>query len=223
MRNILRFGNQRRFSGSFKGGLSTQRFGNMLRFPGSKGLSFSPRFTLDFAKSWFFTARDWEEVMTPAEVHALSLAGAYVMTEARRQIRRRKNPSQPYSSPTNWTGLLRKIFFAYDPNTHSVVIGPIFIKSAHKGVITLTEKTIPATLEFGGRERVAEARYIERYGNLEANRTIKILPRPYMKPAEEKARPDYLDAWDNILYRTPESLTIANAKAQVYHRQSQVA
>lgn len=220
MRNFLKFAQGNKFSGSFKGSLSTRRFGNTFHFPGSRGLSFSPRFTMDFAKSWFFTAKDWEEVMEPAEVKALSLAGAYVMTKARSLIRRRKNPSSPGMPPTKWTGLLNLIFFAYDPSTHSVVIGPIFIKRAHKGVITFPQKTIPATLEFGGRERIAEATYIKRYGNLPANRTITIKKRPYMVPAEEKSREKYLAAWKDILVHTPESLTIAYAKGQAYDRKT---
>ena len=208
------------FSGSFKGGLSGRQFTQAGRGLG-RGFSFSPKFTIKFAKAYFFTARDWEEVMEPAEIKALSLAGAYVRQSAKGLIRRRKNPSNPDQPPTKWTGLLNKMmFFAYDPWTHSVVVGPAFLSHPHKNVYTFPQKTIPGTLEFGGRERVGYASTLPSGEVLPANRVVRIAARPFMRPAEEKARPKYMEEWRNILYRTPESLAIANAKSRVYYRHS---
>ena len=214
-------GGGKSFSGSFKGKLSSRKFatGGIGGMNIGRGFSFSPKFTIDVAKSYFFTARDWEEVMTPAEVSALSLAGAYIRRKAMSLVRRRKNPSKAPSPPTKWTGLLNSfMFFAYDPWTHSVVVGPAFLPHPHKKVFTFPEKTIPATLEYGGRERVGYASTLPSGEILPANRVVTIAARPYMRPAEEKSRNAYMEAWQNILGRTPESLAIANAKSQVYYQ-----
>jgi hypothetical protein len=211
------------FGGSFKGSLSSRQFTQSAGTLG-RGFNFSPKFTLDVAKSYFFSAKDWEEVMTPAEVHALSLGGAYIMTAARGLVKRRKNPSDPGRPPSKWSGLLsgKLLVFAYDPWTHSVVIGPTFLSSPHRRVYTFPEPTIPATLEFGGRERVGYTSTLPSGEVLPANRVVRIAARPFMKPAEEKARPRYLEEWQNILGRTPESLAIANAK-NTYYRHAKSA
>jgi len=56
----------------------------------------------------------------------LSRFGAYVRTTAKHSIRKRKRISEPGEPPSSHTGLLRRfIFFGYDRDRRSVVIGPI--------------------------------------------------------------------------------------------------
>lgn len=73
---------------------------------------------------------------------ALNVLGSVTMHEARRLIRRRKRPSKPGEPPSSPTGVLKRtIFYAYDPSTRSVVIGPLK---------TQAKSNVPQILEYGG-------------------------------------------------------------------------
>lgn len=68
---------------------------------------------------------------------ALSRFGAYVRTRARTSIRTRKRASRPGQPPSNHTGHLKKlIYFGYDTQKKSVVVGPLLY---HKGVAHIIE------------------------------------------------------------------------------------
>ena len=55
----------------------------------------------------------------------LSKFGAFVRQTAKRSIRKRKSASPPGSPPSSHIGLLKRfIWFGYEPNKRSVVIGP---------------------------------------------------------------------------------------------------
>jgi len=76
----------------------------------------------------------------------LSKFGALVRQRSRRSIRKRKQASKPGSPPTNRTGVLKRyIYFGYDSNRRSVVIGPV-IAPGKAG-------KAPETLEYGGNTR----------------------------------------------------------------------
>lgn len=87
---------------------------------------------------------------------ALSKFGAYTRTRAKSSIKKRKGSSAPGSPPSSHTGYLKRlIFFGYDAQKKSVVIGPLpFRKNAAR------------IIEEGGLER----------GSL-------YQARPFMKPA----------------------------------------
>jgi hypothetical protein len=78
----------------------------------------------------------------------LSKAGAYVRQRARTSIRRRKygtiaKPgSPPFAHSTDPYATLKNILFAYDPQSKSVVVGPVGLNGGRSKV--------PGLMEFGG-------------------------------------------------------------------------
>ena len=74
-------------------------------------------------------------------------------------------PGEPPRSPTD---KIRTIFFAYEPDRHNVVIGPIKLTGTRSD-------TAPSSLEKGGTESM--------FG-----KPITIRERPFMRPALEKER-----------------------------------
>ncbi len=171
-------------------------------------------FTLNHAKSYFFTARDWEKILAPAEKNALNRAGALYRKQMKWFLsRKRGRPSKPRrESPTRWGGLLwRHVYYAYDPVDNGVIVGPAYFPGPHKKVYTFPPKTIPALLEYGGRERVGYARVTSQGWHLEANTVVRIAPRPYVRRTieHEKTRKLVLETFEDMLGRTPESLAIA--------------
>jgi len=114
----------------------------------------------------------------------LSRFGAYVRTAARSGIRSRKAVSEPGRPPSSHTGLLKRlIFFAYDPQRETVVIGPL----------PLNRKVgnVPEALEYGGPSVVAEG---PRRGR-RRRRRVTVRARPFMRPAFEKERPKLPAMW----------------------------
>ena len=113
----------------------------------------------------------------------LSRFGAYVRTTAKHSIRKRKRISDPGEPPSSHTGLLRRfIFFGYDRDRRSVVIGPM----------RLNQKVgdAPAALEYGGTSTVVEGLRRRR-----RKRHIRIAARPYMGPAFEQEKPKLPAMW----------------------------
>lgn len=133
-----------------------------------------PPLKLDFrVKDLFFDSPRVARAMKPARRKALSKAGAFIRRRARSLIRKRKRVSEPGSPPSSHSGEpnLRTIFFAYDPGSDSVVVGPVLLHGGRGS------PTVPALLEFGGETRVRRRRrkpYTARYR-----------PRPFMGPALE--------------------------------------
>ncbi len=90
-------------------------------------------------------------------------------------------PSQPGQPPRSVTGLLRNfLFYVYDPETQSVVIGPARLNGG--------DGTAPSLLEFGGSARSRRYRA-----------TVRIAARPYMQPALETERPKLAALWRNAI------------------------
>ena len=79
----------------------------------------------------------------------------------------------------------RFIFFAYEPQRRSVVIGPV----------RLGQKIgdAPAALEHGGRSQVVSGSRRRK----RQVRTVTIRPRPFMGPAFEAERPKLPAMWAN--------------------------
>lgn len=84
-------------------------------------------------------------------------------------------PSEPGQPPRSRTGLLKKfIFFAFDPKTRSVVIGP--------ARLTKVRGDVPNVLEYGGTSDGST-----------------IAPRPFMRPAEQELRTKYVRLWKDAM------------------------
>jgi len=106
----------------------------------------------------------------------LSRFGAFVRRTARQSIRKRKKPAPPGSPPSSQIGLLKKfIFFGYEPQKRSVVIGPVQLTQKGRG-------EAPRLLEHGGAGKVGKKR-------------VRYRPRPFMGPAFEKEQPKLPAMW----------------------------
>jgi hypothetical protein len=143
---------------------------------------------IDFkVKSLFFDQSVVAKLIDKKTKKALSKVGAYIRRRAQTSIRYKDKPSRPGQPPhghrserftrTNRkTGKRRSvsplrelIFFAYNPDTKSVVVGPVVFAGARK-----SDYLVPSVIEKGGlvslfsRGKKRRARY---------------RPRPFMRPA----------------------------------------
>jgi hypothetical protein len=135
-------------------------------------------------KQMFFDRKAVTSRLDRATRKVLSRFGAFVRTGARHSIRKRKAISEPGEPPSSHTGLLRKfIFFGYDRDRRSVVIGPQ----------RLNQKVgdAPHALEYGGTSTVVEGLRSRR-----KKRRIRIAARPFMGPAFEREKPKLPAMWE---------------------------
>lgn len=129
---------------------------------------------LDFASfkvDFFDTAKVMKRVAAGRR-RVLSKIGAFVRQRAKTSIRKRKKSSPPGQPPSSHAGQLRLIFFAYDHNAESVVVGPIAFAARGGGGI------VPKLLEFGGEVQRGKKRVMYR-GN------------PFMRPAMDAELPKF--------------------------------
>lgn len=113
-------------------------------------------------KSLFFTSKAVTSRVDAATRKVLSKFGAFVRRTARSSIKKApfsnrkergrartdfsRKASLPGNPPYSHTGLLKKfIWFGYEPNEHSVVIGPAKLMGK--------KESIPEVLEYGGVSR----------------------------------------------------------------------
>lgn len=132
-----------------------------------------------------------------ARAKSLMRGGGRIRITAQRSMRYRENgasrPGDPPFAHKKTGALLRKLlFFIYDDQSDSVVVGPVV---ARKG-------EAPRLNEFGGVIRNPRTRFIT--GNRGAPRTripagafITYPPRPFMSPALEKQLPRLPKDWAN--------------------------
>lgn len=114
--------------------------------------------------------------LTPEELLAYRISAARAKKAGRRRPKRPLASSRPGDPPRSVVGYLRQfIFFAWDAETKSMVVGPALYGGAGGDA--------PQTLEFGGQAVT--------YGG----RTITIKPRPYMRPAYEAEEPGLRKLW----------------------------
>ncbi len=119
----------------------------------------------------------------------LSRFGAFVRRGAKSSIRKRKRASVPGRPPSSHTGLLKRlIFFGYQREKRSVVIGPA----------RLNQKIgdAPEALEYGGTSTVVEGLRGKR-----RKRRVQIKARPYMGPAFKKEQPKLPAMWRGSVRR----------------------
>lgn len=179
-------------------------------------------------QSGFFDRAKVIKSLKPRERAVMSKFGAFVRTKAqssmlRHVVRRgfgvkskvtnREGVSAPGEPPYVHDGALVKfLFFAYDGETHSVVVGPAatnqkFFDNNRRPVTG----TVPGILERGGsitlfeRQRSdgtwvrADLRSPRRLHGVPVRyRTIRIAARPYMKPAMLAELPKFLPLFERL-------------------------
>ena len=125
---------------------------------------------LSDAKRAFFDAPRVVAATTVAERAVLSRFGAYVRQRARSSIRQRAGTSSPGTPPFSHTGLLKRfLFFAFDTERRSVVIGPVRLNNKRGDA--------PPLLERGGSAmRVRRGQTV----------SCSYAPRPFMRPAFDR-------------------------------------
>lgn len=135
---------------------------------------------LSQVKGLFFDRPAVTNAVDRTQRKVLSKFGAFVRQAARTSIRKRRAVSEPGRPPSSHTGLLkRNIYFAFSPQTRSVVIGPIPL---NKGT------DAPRVLEYGGT--VVRKKHNQRV-------RLKYRARPYMGPAFEKEQRQLPALWRN--------------------------
>jgi hypothetical protein len=132
------------------------------------------------AKGGFFDRGKVIAAMDRATRKALSKFGSFVRQRAKTSIRKRKGISPPGGPPYSHQGNLRKfLFFSYDADRKSVVIGPARLGG------TVDPAALPA-LEYGGSSTgLSKGR----------RRSISVRARPFMGPAFEAERPGLAPMW----------------------------
>ena len=122
-------------------------------------------------KKMFFDSPKVISAVDKTTRRVLSRFGAYVRTVAKRSIRKRKKAAPPGQPPSSHTGLLKKfIWFGYEPDSKSVVIGPARLSGKNYG-------EAPSLLEYG-----------------------KEFPaRPFMNPSLEKSEPQLKNFWKDSI------------------------
>ena len=139
-------------------------------------------------KSLFFDRPAVQRAVDKAKRAVLSKAGAFIRTTAQHSLRRRKGTSPPGQPPHSHVGLLKRfLFFAYEPASESVVIGPAKLNKPTDA---------PRALEHGGQTVV----YRRRRGRL-VRRRVTIAARPFMGPALEKERPRLPKLWAGSVHQ----------------------
>lgn len=123
----------------------------------------------------FFTSNEVLKALDKKTRSALSKFGAFVRTRARSSIRKRKKASEPGSPPSSHVGTLKKLlFFGYDAQSKSVVVGPVPFRGP---------AVAPALLEYGGQA-------IQQQKG-KPSRRLFYRPRPFMQPALKAELPKF--------------------------------
>ena len=125
----------------------------------------SPRIRYDL----FFDRPAVMSVIARAERRGLSKIGAFVRKKAQNMPKRKRSsrPGQPPSRHGSTRNSLRFILFQYEPQNHSVVIGPVKFSNT---------KDTPHVMEHGGS-------VVRRGKRGRPSKIIRYQPRPFMGPA----------------------------------------
>ena len=186
-------------------------------------------------KRLFFDRNHVEQMMDKTTRKALSKFGAYVRRRAMGIIRRSSTISRPGQPPhshigaarRSWNRLrkrkglpaqhggfkgIREIYFAYELNRKSVIVGPIianqlhFTNDKHRRPV---KGTVPSVLEYGGDITIMEVQSLSKQTWIRADlrsrrrlagrkiryRTAHVRARPFMHPALEHELPKLPAMW----------------------------
>lgn len=167
------------------------------------------------AKAFFFNGDLVKRSVDSETVRVMSKFGAYVRRTAKGLIRTGKKPSKPGKPPKSHKGLLKKfLYFAWDPASRSVVVGPARLSGNGLG-------DAPEVLERGGvvmvralpprsgrkattKQRLAFKRLLKegriaRSTQPRPMRRVSIAARPFMEPAYAENRPKLDSLWENSI------------------------
>jgi hypothetical protein len=160
------------------------------------------------AKQLFFDRRLVKNRISKANRKALSKAGAFIRRRARSSLRRRKGVSTPGRPPSvhssDGVATLKNILFAYEPNSESLVVGPVKLNQQTLLGPQLGAMTVPQLHEFGGRVRIREVKVGKQWRSGVRRvrprqpvrvRSAKYPERPFMGPALEAEKDNIPDAW----------------------------
>lgn len=158
-------------------------------------------------KGLFFNASDLEKAADKMKYKFLSKAGAFVMTSARRSIRKTKKPSTAGQPPKgHGEQLLKKnIFFGLDKANDDCLAGPVQLNQvSHDKDGQPVKGTVPSVLEYGGSiwikevfrwgkwRRVDGRRRKDTYNGLPMRlRQVTVEARPFMGPALAENKPKF--------------------------------
>ena len=150
-------------------------------------------------KDLFFDRPAVKDRMTKANRKALTKVGAFIRRRARSSLRRRKKSSQPGQPPSVHTAdrvaTLKNILFAYEPNSQTLVVGPVKLNQKTLLGPQLGNVTVPQLHEFGATVKVRAGRRRIRHGQPVRVRRVKYAQRPFMGPALEAEKDHIPDAW----------------------------
>ncbi|MEN6385311.1 MAG: hypothetical protein ABFD79_08930 [Phycisphaerales bacterium] len=131
-------------------------------------------------KTLFFDSPAVVQAVDSATRKVLNRIGGMIRLTARRSIKKASTHnavSKPGKPPLSHTGLLRNyIYYSFDPQARSVIVGPVALRA--KG------KNVPHTLEYSGTAKIR-------------NKNIHIAARPYMTPALTVNQPRMAALWQN--------------------------
>jgi len=141
---------------------------------------------IDFktAKGMFFDRAKIKNKVDARTRKVLSKFGAFVRQTSRGSIRKRKRASNPGQPPSSHTGVLKRfIYFGYDSNRRSVVIGPVIVPGK--------SGRAPEALEHGGRVTITSGAAQGQATTIEA--------RPFMGPAFARELPKVPSLWADTI------------------------
>lgn len=167
-------------------------------------------------KNLFFDRQKISKAVGKAKLRFLSKAGAFVMTAARRSIRKSKKPSKPGRQPHGHNDQLLKknIFFGIDKSISNpdCLAGPVALNSvSFTKDGTPVRGKVPSVLEKGGELWILEVFKWGKWSraNLRSKRRLSGLPiryrrvaieaRPFMRPALDISRPKFSSMWLGLL------------------------
>jgi hypothetical protein len=131
-------------------------------------------------KNLFFDSPAVLAAVDSATRKVLNRIGGMIRLAARRSIKKAASHttvSKPGKPPLSHTGLLRNyIYYSFDPQSRSVVVGPVALNA--KG------KDVPRTLEYSGSTRIK-------------GKNVHIAARPFMGPALAVNQPRMAALWQN--------------------------
>lgn len=163
-------------------------------------------------KDFFFDRQAVIDRVKKTNRRALSKAGAFIRRRARSSLRRRKKSSAPGKPPSihsrDRVATLKNILFAYEPQSESLVIGPVKLNIKNLLGPQLTSETVPQIHEFGASVRFKEANVGGKWlsgirrvrpGTPVRTRSARYPQRPFMGPALEAEKDNIPDAWRGTL------------------------
>lgn len=139
-------------------------------------------------KTLFFDSPAVIKSVDAATRKVLNRIGGMIRLTARRSIKKapsRTAVSKPGKPPLSHTGLLKNyIYYSFDPQARSVLVGPVALRA--KG------KDVPHTLEYSGTAKIKTKN---------GSKKVHIAARPYMGPALKVSHPKMAALWKNSVHK----------------------